>query len=312
MGMYKPGYLNEEPFKIFIDPKESHAFLKKVFNAQRYQNITELTIGVLISQLAIRASLYDMFLKSSPVVDDFIETWFEMMINGELIMKQPEDRMVSIVELMRPEALIEWVNSDMGRSQNAKKLSALHGITPLSVKTIRNMAVISEEKKFADDDSFSSRFIYNTTAASFKEKYQEAAGVEVALTIQLNEYISNEEILQNLSQLLDTWRQEMNIHSSPTALKVSSNALKKIINNKYVQLLDVMIAELALGMDINDEQMIELVYPSMSIQPDSLRKTYKKNALVFKELGCFNSWERKLSQLSLWDKPVSEVLEMDF
>jgi len=266
MGMYKPGYLNEEPFKIFIDPKESHAFLKKVFNAQRYQNITELTIGVLISQLAIRASLYDMFLKSSPVVDDFIETWFEMMINGELIMKQPEDRMVSIVELMRPEALIEWVNSDMGRSQNAKKLSALHGITPLSVKTIRNMAVISEEKKFADDDSFSSRFIYNTTAASFKEKYQEAAGVDVALTIQLNEYISNEEILQNLSQLLDTWRQEMNIHSSPTALKVSSNALKKIINNKYA-LLDVMIAELALGMDINDEQMIELVYPSMSIQP---------------------------------------------
>ena len=69
---------------------------------------------------------------------------------------------------------------------------------------------------------------------------------------------------------------------------------------------------LALGMDINDEQMIELVYPSMSIQPDSLRKTYKKNALVFKELGCFNSWKRKLSQLSLWDKPVSEVLEMDF
>lgn len=310
--MYKPEYLNEEPFKIFIDPKECHAFLKKVFNAQRYQNITDLTVDVLISQLNIRASLYDMFLKSSPIVDDFIETWFEMMLNGELIMEQPEGRMVSIVELMRPEALIEWVNSDMGRSQNAKKLSELYGITPLSVKTIRNMAVISEENKFADDDSFSSRFIYNTTAASFKEKYQEAAGVEVALTIQLNEYISNEEILQNLSQLLDAWRQEMNIHSSPTALKVSSNALKKIINNKYVQLLDVMIAELALGMDINDEQMIELVYPSMSIQPDSLRKTYKKNALVFKELGCFNSWERKLSQLSLWDKPVSEVLEMDF
>ncbi len=310
--MYKPGYLNEEPFRIFIDPKKSHDFLKKVFNAQRYQNITELTVGVLISQLAIRASLYDMFLTSSPVVDDFIETWFEMMINGELIMQQPEDRMVSIVELMRPEALIEWVNSDINNSQSTKQLSTLYGITPLSVKTIRNMAAISEENEFSDDDSFSSRFIYNTRAASFKEEYQGVAGVEVALSIQLNEYISNEEILQNLSQLLDTWRQEMNVHSSPTALKVSSNALKKIINNKYIQLLDVMIAELALGMDINDEQMIELVYPSMSIQPDSLRKTYKKNALVFKELGCFNSWERKLSQLSLWDKPVSEVLEMDF
>lgn len=121
--MYKPGYLNEEPFRIFIDPKKSHDFLKKVFNAQRYQNITELTVGVLISQLAIRASLYDMFLTSSPVVDDFIETWFEMMINGELIMQQPEDRMVSIVELMRPEALIEWVNRALLHNSKAGQQS---------------------------------------------------------------------------------------------------------------------------------------------------------------------------------------------
>lgn len=289
----------------------------------KYHDLMSLTSQTLIEQLCLRARIFDGFLKQDTTVEHYFNAWFDMFESDSVIIHEPDpdelkidiNSMLSASELSRIE-LIAWQGASGGsaeQSQNvsANALAAQHSVKPLSVATVKHMSAIAHKNKYKDMDDFSANYIYHPISEAFSYEHKEAYGRLVTMSVNLSDY-TDEEILDDLAKLLKSWRKDTGTPSKPEPSKASSINLRKIINNKYILLLDGMIFGRILNGVITDELIINHVYPHLEIQPDSFRKTYKRNARAFASPQCLNTWEKTLTNLGLWDKPVQEVLQKKF
>jgi hypothetical protein len=334
INVHKPEYLKSKEFDSWRKDGTFEKMIKFACKKKKYQNTNELTVHELIEQLYLRARIYQMFVTSAQCVEDYFEVWTDMMVSDSVIIAEPygvkidlnkmfgldfpeAERQVELGDIFpspraNPVDVIKSLTASSHKfSKTPQTLSSLNSITPLSVADVLYMATIAQKRSFGLTDSFSARFIYRTTSLCFKDEYKEVAGRVVSLNINLSEY-SNEEILADLGKLLDEWRRETKTRTNFDVSKANRSSIKKIINNRYILLLDAMIANVAFDGEIRDSMILEYVYPDMDIQPDSLRKTYKKNAMSFADPAWIKTWEKTLRSLDLWDKPLSQALSKNF
>ena len=321
--MFLQDWFDHDEFKHM----QASGFFPELFislcKMRKYHNITKLTTQELINQLCLRARIFDTLVNQNSMTEHYFHAWFNMFESTSIIIYEPDpdvlkvdlNAMLSANELARIE-LMAWHATPDASIEPApktvpKELSSLHSVKPLSVATVKHMSVIAHKNKYQDLGDFSANYIYHPISEAFSDKHKEAHGRLIALSINLSDY-TNEEILDDLRQLLDLWRKDTKTASKPDPSKASNINLKKIINNKYILLLDGMIISRILNGTITDELLIKHIYPHLDIQPDSFRKTYKRNARAFASPQCLTAWEKALTNLGLWDQPVQQALQKKF
>jgi hypothetical protein len=289
----------------------------------KYHDLTSLTSKDLIEQLCLRARILDVFINEDATTEYCFNAWFDMFESDSVIIHEQEqdslkidiNRMLSASELSHIELMAWRGASGIGMEQpqgcGTNTLASQHSVKPLSVATVKHMSAISHKNKYRDMDDFSANYIYHPVSEAFSYEHKEAYGRLVAMSVNLSDY-TDDEILDDLANLLKSWRKDTDTPSKPEPSKASSINLKKIINNRYILLLDGMIYGRILNGTITDELIINHVYPHLEIQPDSFRKTYKRNARAFASPQCLNTWEKTLTNLGLWGKPVQEALQKKF
>lgn len=289
----------------------------------KYHDLTNLTSQTLIEQLCLRAKIFETFLTQDSTIEHYFNAWFDMFESDSVIIHEPDpnelkidiNRMLSANELSLVE-LIAWrgasgVSIEQSQDVGANALASLHSVKPLSVATVKHMSAIAHKNKYGDMDDFSANYIYHPISEAFSYEHKEAYGRLVTMSVNLSDY-TDEEILDDLAKLLKSWRKDTGTPSKPEPSRASSINLRKIINNRYILLLDGMIFGRILNGAITDELLINHVYPHLEIQPDSFRKTYKRNARAFASPQCLNLWEKTLTNLGLWGKPVQHALQKKF
>lgn len=321
--MYKVDWESTEELRTI---KQDGSF-QRSFNYlslhEKYQEVADLTLQELIKQLHVRAKIYAMFERADEDIIEYLNRWIAMHVSASTIIYEPfsSPQMINPYTMLSANELnqLEFLTWSGTREANAMQstddtshtLSFRHSIKPISVATIKHMSAISHKNKFQDMDDFSARYIHHPITEAFAEKYKNAHGRLVALSINLSDY-SDDEILNDLRHLLENWRKETKTAAKPDPSKASNTNLKKIINNKYIQSLDGMIMSRLFNGAITDEQLIKHIYPHLEIQADSFRKTYKNNARAFANAQCLAVWEKTLTDLGLWDQPVQQVLQKKF
>lgn len=321
--MYLQDWFEHDDFKTMQDDGSFPKTFTTLCQMDKYLRVAELTTQVLIEQLCLRAKIFEKFVNPDPSIECYFNNWLDMFASESIIIRElvPDTKMVdlnamlSANELARIE-LMAWratpaASIEQSLTTAPRTLPSLHSVKPLSVTTIQHMSAITHKNKYQDLDDFSARYIYHPITEAFSDEHKDAHGRLIALSINLSDY-TNEEILDDLSQLLDHWRKKTKTASKPNPSKVSYTNLRKIINNKYILLLDGMILSRIFGGAINDELLIKQIYPHIEIQPDSFRKTYKRNARAFASSQCFTAWEKTLINLGLWDQSVQVALQKKF
>lgn len=321
--MYLQDWFENNEFKTMQDDGIFQKNFTHLCQMNKYLRVAELTTQVLIQQLCLRAKIFEKFVNPDPSIERYFDNWLNMFASESIIIHElvPDAKMVdlntmlSANELARIE-LMAWratpvASIEKSPTTTPKTLSSLHSVKPLSVTTIQHMSAIAHKNKYQNLDDFSARYIYHPITEAFSDEHKDTHGRLITLSINLSDY-TNEEILDDLSQLLDRWRKATKTASKPDPSKVTCTNLRKIINNKYLLLLDGMIINRISGGAITDEQLIKQIYPHIDIQPDSFRKTYKRNARAFASSQCFTAWEKTLTNLKLWDQPVKVALQKKF
>lgn len=321
--MSKTEWTQSEKFQAMVDANACLDMFIYFTKLGKYENITTLTTRELIEQLNLRAIILDMIDKPNPALDYYFEQWVKMFSSDTIIIHEPNVNKVMLdVGSMFSEDDVsqrDWLAwsilpdecTEFLPNKVPKKLSSGSSIQPLSVEWINYMSAISDKNNYQGSDDFSAHYIFHPITENFPEKYKEAAGQVIALNINLADY-TDDEILDDLRILLQCWRQETNIESKPAPSKASCTNLKKIINNKYILLLDGMIFNRTNSNVISDEQLITQRYPHLDIQPDSFRKTYKRNARAFGSVQCYTAWMKTLTNLGMSDRSVQEVMQINF
>ncbi|MDX7872075.1 DUF6387 family protein [Aeromonas caviae] len=320
--MYKLAWTKTDEFNEMRESGVIPIIFAELCQNAKYERTADLTTRELIDQLSKRASMLDMFDNSISIIEYHFEQWFQMFDSDSLIIQDLDSNeiMIDLKSMLANEStLSEWQTLLINEGVEARPqatpdtaiLSGIQSVRPLSVATLKRMMAVARKYEFSDLDDFSARYIHSPSSESFNEKYKDTHGRLITLSINLADS-SDEEILAELRELLILWREETDSPSMPSPSRVSCVNLKKIINNKYLLLLDGMLFSRIFDFAISDEQLIQHIYPNLVIQPDSFRKTYKFNARAFANAQCITAWEQKMTPLALWERPVLEAMDHKF
>lgn len=336
--MFKASYMESEEFKHSIKNGDMQVKLFSFFKSDKFKNVVKLTSKELIEQLHLRANIYDLLIKNDPAAGYYIEPWVRMCKSASLMIIRPDDIEIDVYEFMKgkmePHEVSELIKQT-GISEfttlrelrtktkqfqafindivldEPRVLSHLNSVTPLSVGKVYEMANIAKELELSPVDSFSAHYKTKACVDAFASEPNYSPGDNIVVSLNLSHY-TNREILEDMGRLLDKWRQESAIDYCQDGVKASNNALRKALTNKYLMLLDTMIANQLYPGLINDEVTLDLVYPNLNIEPESLRKTHRKNALAFADHQCLKTWERTLTHAGVWNMPVEQAITEPF
>lgn len=321
--MFLQEWFENEDFKKAQASGNFPVVFASLCQMEKYHNLTNITSQSLIEQLCLRAKIFDLFLTQDATIEHYFNAWFDMFESNSVIIHEPDpdelkidlNRMLSANELSRIE-LMAWSGSPSFSIEQSQEvvvnaLASMHSVKPLSVATVKHMSAIAYKNKYKDMDDFSANYIYHPISEAFSDEHKEEHGRLISMSVNLSDY-TDDEILDDLAKLLKSWRKDTVTPSKPEPSKASSINLRKIINNKYILLLDGMIFGRILNGTITDELLIDHIYPHLDIQPDSFRKTYKRNARAFASPQCLNTWEKTLTSLGLWGQSVQHALQKKF
>ncbi|MCV3278989.1 DUF6387 family protein [Aeromonas caviae] len=335
--MYKRDYMKNTDFIQFRSSKTTVECFKQVCNHKKYKEIVDLTASSLFKQLRIRAGIFKALKDNNLASEEFIYAWGNMYKSTSIIIHQPDNVPYNIQGLMAeklPSEFIDDIASQLGSEEitlsNAislrddalalikallpnkpRTLTFSDSVTPLSVFKVHEMANLACENELSPVDSFSAHHVIGSCTDITASAMKPSIGKNIAVAINLSDF-TNKEILEDIGNLLDIWRNEANIELKKHTKKVSNITLQKIIKHKYILLLDAMILNQISGGAISSDIVLSCVYPNLEIHTDSLQKTYINNAASFFDPQKIRSWERTLVNLGLWDQPVRLALQKSF
>ena len=337
--MFKADYMETEQFKQSLKDGIYQDRILGLLQHNKYNAIETFTVRELVEQLRSRAMTYQKLAHNHPHAANHITCWKNMVESDSIMIQRPNDAKVNVHEFAKGKISqddaklistllggketmsLDELYSAMDGFQRIikglipeppKLLSRTDSAIPLSVLEINNMSDRAQKNELNACDSFS--YHHHEEVANidiFSSTINASPGNNIVLSINLSAY-SNKEILSDIGNILDVWRKELNIEIQPGGIRPSNNSLRKIINYKYLVLLDAMIASQIYPGAVSDELILSNVYKNLDIDSDSLRKTHKKNALSFSEPRGLKAWSKTLSDLGIYELPVIEALAHNF
>lgn len=295
------------------DNKEHKENFLKIYASGKYEKVSDLSAFDFIEQLRIRADVMEMLNIGSPCLPHYLPNWLAVYLSDDIYISEPEGLLVDVSAMLSPEAKAEMVESEFSYNLDSPgdKLSSLNSINPVSVRTIIAMAEIAKSDGFNSNDSYSYRMPQMPLATLLSEAYKESMPKLVAINVNIEDF-SDKEILDDMATLLKMWRNELSIHQEDDCKGISSNSLRKAINNKYLPLLDGMIANKTFNGAVSDTTILDVLYPSLDIELDALRKTYKHQAMKFADVRHVSAWKRALTKSGVEHLTIKEAVAKKF
>lgn len=285
----------------------------RIYKSGKYEKVGNLSALNFIIQLRMRADIVEMFDIDSPCLPHYLPNWLEVYLSDDIYMTEPEGLLIDVSSMLSPNATSEMVENEFSFNPNTPgdKLSSLDSITPVSIRNIIAMAEVAKNDGFNDNDSYSHRMPKMPLAKLFSDDYKEIMPTLVALNVNIEDF-TDKEILDDMANLLKKWRIELSIHQEEDCKGVSSNALRKAINNKYLPLLDAIIANKIFNGAVSDAIILDALYPSLDIELDALRKTYKHQAMKFSDVRHVSAWKRILTKSGVAHLTIKEAITKKF
>lgn len=295
------------------DDKEHKENFLKIYASGKYEKVSELSALNFIEQLRIRADIMEMLNIGSPCLHHYLPNWLAVYLSDDIYISEPEELLVDVSAMLSPEAKVEMVEREFSYSSDdhGEVLSSLNSITPIHVRNIIAMAEVAKSYGFNGNDSYSYRMPKMPFATLLAERYKESMPKLVAVNINIESF-SDKEILDDMASLLKKWRSELSVNEEKDCKGISSNALRKAVNNKYLPLLDAMIAHKLFNGAISDLVILDTLYPSLDIELDALRKTYKHQAMRFSDERHVSAWKRTLVKSGVEHLTIKDALTKKF
>lgn len=296
-----------------MNRKEYRDIFPAIYKTGKYDQADMLYALAFIEQLRLRADIVDMFNMNSPCLPDYIPAWLAMYLSDTIIIDEPADILIDISSMLAQDVAMDIFESEFNETHEiaGEELSSHNGIRPVSIHTLTAMADIAKRHCFNANDSYSARMPKMPLAEVLSDTYKKSLPIIVNLNLNIDDY-SDKEILDDMAFLLKKWRAELSIDEECETKGVSVIALKKAINNKYLPLLDAIIANKVFNGAVSDSIVLDTLYPSMDIEVDSLRKTYKHQAMKFADTRYVSTWKRTLTKLGSDDLTVKDALTKKF
>lgn len=293
--------------------KKYREVFSRIYASKKYDKVNNLSTLDFIMQLHIRADIVEMLNISSPCLPHYLPSWLEVYLSDNIYMYEPEGLLIDVSSMLSSEATSEMIEKEFSYNLDSPgdKLSSLNSINPVSVRTIIAMAEIAKRDGFNSNDSYSYRMPQMPLATLLSEAYKESMPKLVAINVNIEDY-SDKEILDDMATLLKMWRNELSIHQEDDCKGISSNSLRKAINNKYLPLLDGMIANKIFNGAVSDTTILDVLYPSLDIELDALRKTYKHQAMKFADVRHVSAWKRALTKSGVEHLTIKEAVAKKF
>lgn len=284
-----------------------------IYKSGKYEKISNLSALDFIIQLRMRADIVEMFDINSPCLPHYLPSWLAVYLSDDIYMSEPKDLLIDVSSMLSPDATSKMVEDVFSYNLDSPgdKLSSLNSITPVSVRNIMSMAEIAKNDAFKDNDSYSYRMPKMPLATLLSEPYKESLPKLVTINVNIEDF-SDKEMLDDMANLLKAWRSELSVHQEDDCKGISSNALRKAMNNKYLPLLDAIIANKLFNGAVSDAIILDVLYPSLDIELDALRKTYKHQAMKFSDVRHVSAWKRTLAKSGVGNLTIKEAITKKF
>ncbi|EIN1747143.1 hypothetical protein WDN15_000824 [Salmonella enterica] len=248
------------------------------FDLNNYNFINKLTLSEFIQELEWREFLYRNVNEDSLIFDDEYEVKYQRIFSGDpnLDVTNEEEKEIS--------EFIKSVNAQ-GPSLRTMygelpKLSSSLGVSPITFTELSMYGYSAIDQGFFKRDEEYFYIKPEAMLASVTGNLKKCFTDMVLLSVNLDD-ATDEEILVSMRKLLPLWRKQLELpeHAHVAPKKIGVKTLQKLITNRVLPILDLIIWEKRFDKMVTNPMIGVLVFNDDPKDTQSIKETIKPFAL---------------------------------
>ncbi|EGN9314124.1 hypothetical protein J4I25_000172 [Salmonella enterica] len=248
------------------------------FDLNNYNFINKLTLSEFIQELEWREFLYRNVNEDSLIFDDEYEVKYQRIFSGDPNLDVPNEEEKEISEF------IKSVNAQ-GPSLRTMygelpKLSSSLGVSPITFTELSMYGYSAIDQGFFKRDEEYFYIKPEAMLASVTGNLKKCFTDMVLLSVNLDD-ATDEEILVSMRKLLPLWRKQLELpeHAHVAPKKIGVKTLQKLITNRVLPILDLIIWEKRFDKMVTNPMIGVLVFNDDPKNTQSIKETIKPFAL---------------------------------
>ncbi|EBV5299247.1 hypothetical protein BU509_21665 [Salmonella enterica subsp. enterica serovar Enteritidis] len=248
------------------------------FDLNNYNFINKLTLSEFIQELEWREFLYRNVNEDSLIFDDEYEVKYQRIFSGDPNLDVPNEEEKEISEF------IKSVNAQ-GPSLRTMygelpKLSSSLGVSPITFTELSMYGYSAIDQGFFKRDEEYFYIKPEAMLASVTGNLKKCFTDMVLLSVNLDD-ATDEEILVSMRKLLPLWRKQLELpeHAHVAPKKIGVKTLQKLITNRVLPILDLIIWEKRFDKMVTNPMIGVLVFNDDPKDTQSIKETIKPFAL---------------------------------
>ncbi|ENW0763506.1 DUF6387 family protein [Salmonella enterica] len=248
------------------------------FDLNNYNFINKLTLSEFIQELEWREFLYRNVNEDSLIFDDEYEVEYQRIFSGDPNLDVPNEEEKEISEF------IKSVNAQ-GPSLRTMygelpKLSSSLGVSPITFTELSMYGYSAIDQGFFKRDEEYFYIKPEAMLASVTGNLKKCFTDMVLLSVNLDD-ATDEEILVSMRKLLPLWRKQLELpeHAHVAPKKIGVKTLQKLITNRVLPILDLIIWEKRFDKMVTNPMIGVLVFNDDPKDTQSIKETIKPFAL---------------------------------
>ncbi|MBA0171239.1 DUF6387 family protein [Pectobacterium versatile] len=248
------------------------------FDINNYEFVYELTLIDLIKELEWRDFLFRNLSSDYDIFDHEYEIKYERIFSGDPNIDVLNQEEIENEELIH--AIQEQAPSLRNEYGELPSLPARDGVHPITFTELSMYCFTSIEQGFFKRDDEYTYIKANAMLASVTGNIEDCLSTSVLTSINLDD-ATDEEIIANISQLLPLWRKQLSLPEQEhiAQKRVGVKTLKKLVSNRVIPILDLLLWGAKTGKDITNPMISLLVFGDDPKDTQAIKESIRPFAL---------------------------------
>ncbi|XRP05744.1 DUF6387 family protein [Enterobacter cloacae] len=248
------------------------------FNLSNYDFINNLTLSEFIVELEWRDFLYRNVNEDDLFFDEEYEIKYQRIFGGDPHLDIPNEEEKEIDEFVRK------VNSETPSLLNMygtlPHLPSALGVSPISFTELSMYGYSAIDQGFFKRDDEYCFIKSDAMLASVSGNLDDCFTNSVLLSVNLDD-ATDEEIIASMAKLLPLWREQLMLpeHEHVARKRIGLKTLQKLINNRVLPILDLLIWERRFTKEVSNPMIGALVFDDDPKDTQAIKETIKPFAL---------------------------------
>lgn len=248
------------------------------FDLNNYGFINELTLSEFIKELEWRDFLYRNVNEDTLIFDEEYEIKYQRIFKGDPnldVLNEEEKEINNFIQSIHNQTpSLRNIHGDLPRIPSSL------GVSPITFTELSMYGYSAIDQGFFKRDE---EFFYikpEAMLASVSGNLKECLTDMVLLSVDLND-ATDEEIIVSMRKLLPLWRKQLGLpeHSHVASKKIGIKTLQKLITNKVLPILDLLIWEKKFGKIVTNPMLGVLVFSDDPKDTQAIKESIKPFAL---------------------------------